>query len=107
MMPNLGEGLRSARKIAGMSLQELADRMQSPVSKQALSKYEQGKMQPDSPALLSLCSALGVRPDYFFRESSQMCSIEFRKQPRLPEMERERIEAKALDMLERYRELVS
>ena len=107
MMPNFGERLRSARKMAGMSLQELSNRMESPVSKQALSKYEQGKMQPDSPALLSLSSALGVRPDYFFREPSQLSAIEFRKHASLPEKERARIEAKALDMLERYRELES
>lgn len=107
MMPNFGERLRSARKMAGMSLQELADRMESPVSKQALSKYEQGKMQPDSPALLSLSSTLGVRPDYFFREPARLNAIEFRKHARLPEKERARIEARALDLLERYRELES
>jgi Zn-dependent peptidase ImmA (M78 family)/transcriptional regulator with XRE-family HTH domain len=93
--------------MAGMSLQELADRMESPVSKQALSKYEQGKMQPDSTSLLSLSTALGVRPDYFFREPAQLSAIEFRKHARLPEKDRARIEAKALDLLERYRELES
>lgn len=107
MMPNFGERLRSARKMAGMSLQELADRMEQPVSKQALSKYEQGKMQPDSSVLISLSSSLGVRPDYFFRESARLSGIEFRKHARLTGKERERIEANALDMLERYRELES
>jgi Zn-dependent peptidase ImmA (M78 family) len=93
--------------MAGLSLQELADNMDKPVSRQAISKYEQGKMQPDSPALLSLSSALGVRPDYFFREPAQLSVIEFRKHAMLPGKERERIEAKAIDMLERYRELES
>jgi Zn-dependent peptidase ImmA (M78 family)/DNA-binding XRE family transcriptional regulator len=107
MMPNFGERLKSARKMAGLSLQELSDRMDKPVSRQALSKYEQGKMQPDSSALLSLSSVLGVRPDYFFREPAHLSAIKFRKHARLPEKERERIEAKSLDMLERYRELES
>jgi len=107
MIPNFGERLRSARKMAGLSLQELSDRMDKPVSRQAISKYEQGKMQPDSNALLSIASVLGVRPDYFFREPAQLSAIEFRKHARLPEKKRERIEAKALDMLERYRELES
>jgi len=93
--------------MAGLSLQELADRMEKPVSRQAICKYEQGKMQPDSSALLSLASVLSVRPDYFFREPAQLSTIEFRKHAHLPEKERERIEAKALDMLERYRELES
>jgi Zn-dependent peptidase ImmA (M78 family)/transcriptional regulator with XRE-family HTH domain len=107
MMPNFGGRLRSARKMAGLSLQELADRMDKPVSRQAISKYEQGKMQPDSNALLSIAVVLGVRPDYFFREPAQLSAIEFRKHARLTEKERARIEAKALDMLERYRELES
>jgi Zn-dependent peptidase ImmA (M78 family)/transcriptional regulator with XRE-family HTH domain len=93
--------------MAGLSLQELSDRMDKPVSRQAISKYEQGKMQPDSNALLSIAVVLGVRPDYFFREPAQLSAIEFRKHAKLPEKERERIEAKALDMLERYRELES
>ena len=70
MQYHFGERLKSARKMAGLSLQELAESMIKPVSRQAINKYEQGRMMPDSEILLSLASALKVRPDYLFREST-------------------------------------
>jgi transcriptional regulator with XRE-family HTH domain len=39
--------LLSARKMAGMSLQKLADALGNVVTKQSLNKYEQGVMKPD------------------------------------------------------------
>lgn len=107
MQHHFGERLKSARKMAGMSLQELADRMEQPVSRQAINKYEQGRMLPESGILLSLASALNVKPDYFFREAVSLQSIEFRKHTALPEKEKERIKAKSSDILERYLELES
>jgi transcriptional regulator with XRE-family HTH domain len=52
--------LVSARKMAGLSLQLLADRLENAVTKQALNKYEQGKMKPDSKGLIALANALNV-----------------------------------------------
>ena len=42
-----GERLRAARAIAGLSLQELADKIGNTVTKQAISKYERGDMKPE------------------------------------------------------------
>jgi len=61
-----GKKLISARKMAGLSLQKLADRIGNRVTKQALSKYEQGKMKPDSEVLILLSKALKVPIDFFF-----------------------------------------
>ncbi|WP_298412052.1 helix-turn-helix transcriptional regulator, partial [Hydrotalea sp.] len=61
-----GNRLVSARKMAGMSLQDLADRLKNVVTKQSLNKYEQGKMKPDSELLIALSNALNVPVDYFF-----------------------------------------
>ncbi len=107
MQYHFGERLKSARKMAGLSLQELAESMIKPVSRQAINKYEQGRMMPDSEILLSLASALKVRPDYLFRESMPLDSIEFRKHTVLPEKEKEKVKAQSSDMLERYIELES
>jgi transcriptional regulator with XRE-family HTH domain len=53
-----GERLRLARKRAGLSLRELADRLGGEVSAQAISKYENGMMFPSSSVLVALGNAL-------------------------------------------------
>jgi len=49
-----GERLKSARKMAGLSMQTLADKMDNVVTKQAISKYEKNRMKPDGRFLLCL-----------------------------------------------------
>lgn len=98
--------LVAARKMAGLSLQELSDKMENMVTKQALNKYEQGKMNPDSNVLIQLAKALGVPVDYFFRTNKvQLHQIEFRKRVKLSKTEEEAIKQKTIDFLERYFEL--
>ena len=41
-----GVRLRAARKMAGMSMEDLASKMSGMVTKQAISKYERGRMMP-------------------------------------------------------------
>ncbi|NPV30275.1 MAG: helix-turn-helix transcriptional regulator, partial [Firmicutes bacterium] len=55
----VGERLRLARRAAGLSLRELANRVG--VSPQAISKYERGLDIPSSGVLLRLAEALGVK----------------------------------------------
>ena len=50
--------LQSARKMAGLSLQGLADKLDNLVTKQSLNKYEQGVMKPDSEVLIALANSL-------------------------------------------------
>jgi Zn-dependent peptidase ImmA (M78 family)/DNA-binding XRE family transcriptional regulator len=105
-MKNFSERLKSARVMKGYSLQDLTDSLDNAVSKQALNKYEQGLMKPESSILLMICNALEVRPDYFSRETSiNLENVEFRKLKKLSSKESARIKEKTIDILERYFEL--
>lgn len=76
------------------------------ITKQAVSKYEQGKMLPDSPVLIKLAKILGFRPDYFFREYLiSLERVDFRKRASLSGKQLEGVKTEFLDKLERYLEL--
>lgn len=105
-MDQFAERLKSARVMAGLSLQDLADKLQNRVSRQALHKYEKGEFMPDSEVLGLLCDALGVRPDYFYRRNEvKMGEISFRKRQNFPVKDRKGLEERAKDVLARYLEL--
>jgi len=98
--------VKSARKMAGFSQQNLADKLNNIISKQAISKYEKGEMLPDSQVLLNLADVLNVKPDYFFRKPVvNLSEIEFRKKSKLSIKEENSIKEKTIDFLERYLEL--
>src|SRR5690606_41234472 len=79
-MKYLAERLKSARLMNGLSLQGLADSIGNRVTKQALSKYEQGQVIPDSEMIGILAEALNVRPDYFHTWTAiEFGDIDFRK----------------------------
>jgi len=100
------ERLKSARMMNGLSLQELSDKLENRVSRQAIHKYENGQVIPDSEMLNFLCEALGVRPDYFTREYLvELGSISFRKIQKLPIKEQSSIIERTREVLERYIEL--
>ncbi len=100
------ERFKSARMMNGFSLQDLSDRLERKISKQALHKYEKGEVVPDSEMLNYLCEIFGVRPDYFTRETLvELGSINFRKIEKLPSKEQSRIIERTREVLERYLEL--
>jgi Zn-dependent peptidase ImmA (M78 family) len=101
-----GLRLKLARKMAGMSLQELSDALEHKVSKQALSKYEMGLMSPTSEVLSALSKALKVKPEYFLKKKSEeLGQISFRKKASLSKKDEEAIIEKARDYVERHIEL--
>jgi transcriptional regulator with XRE-family HTH domain len=106
-----GNRLVSARKMAGMSLQELADRLKNVVTKQSLNKYEQGKMKPDSELLIALSNILNVPVDYFFSSPGiqvNLTNISYRKYvSKISKSEQVSVEEKAKEAFERYLELES
>jgi Zn-dependent peptidase ImmA (M78 family)/DNA-binding XRE family transcriptional regulator len=105
-MTQFAERLKSARVMAGLSLQDLAERLQNRVTRQALHKYEKGEFMPDGEMLGLLCEALGVRPDYFFRKAEvNLENVEFRKHQKFPVKEKKSIIEKTRDFLSRYIEL--
>ncbi len=95
--------LKSARLMAGYSLQSLADEMENCITKQAIHKYENGLMLPNSDILLKLASILCIKVDYFFKEKKIVLQgVEFRKQNRLSKKALNSIREKTIDYLERY-----
>lgn len=109
-MENLfGNRLVSARKMAGMSLQDLSDKMKNVVTKQSLNKYEQGKMKPDSELSILLSNVLDVPVDYFYSSPGlevKLDNISYRKFiSKISKNEQIAIEEKAKEAFERYLEL--
>jgi len=106
MINEFGVRLHSARKMAGMSMDALALKAGAVVSKQAISKYEKGLINPGSDVLLALASVLNVKADYFFRSSKvSITGLEFRKKSRLSKKVEEQIKYQAIDFLQKYLEL--
>jgi transcriptional regulator with XRE-family HTH domain len=106
MISEFGIHLHSARKMAGMSMDALALKAGAVVSKQAISKYEKGLINPGSEVLLALAGALNVKADYFFRSSKVfIAGLEFRKKSRLSKKAEEQIKYQAIDFLQKYLEL--
>ena len=76
----IGKRLRLARGSAGMSLRELAARMDNVVSAQAIGKYERDEMMPGSKALIAMSKALDVPVSYLVGPSKvKLEGIEFRE----------------------------
>ena len=100
--------LKAARKINKLSLQGLADKLKGLVSKQALHKYEQEKMLPDSSVLIALAKALDLDLDYFSRSLMvELPEVDFRKRAKLRKKEIDRIKEISRDQLERYLQIES
>ncbi len=104
-----GNKLVSARKMAGMSLQDLENKLEKFVSRQALHKYEQGKMKPDSQVLIALSNVLNVPVDYFYSIPSvhvELKNISYRKySSKISKTEQLSVEEKVKENCERYLEL--
>jgi transcriptional regulator with XRE-family HTH domain len=106
-----GKRLTAARKMTGLSLQGLADKLGNAVTKQALSKYEQGKMKPNSELVIQLAGALNVTADYFFISPTvtiELTEMDFRKHSsKISKSNEASIQEKVKEKLQRYFELES
>lgn len=58
---DIGKRIAAARTAAGMTQQELADKLY--VSRDLVSKWEQAKRRPDYGTAVKIADALGVKPD--------------------------------------------
>jgi Zn-dependent peptidase ImmA (M78 family)/DNA-binding XRE family transcriptional regulator len=98
--------LKSARVLASLSQDQLVEKMENVVSKNAISKYEKGEMMADSTVLLALSKALNVKPDYFFRPFTvEIEKVEFRKKQKLSVKAVNAIKQTVTDFVERYIEV--
>lgn len=103
-----GTRLKLARKMAGLSLQDLADALENKVTKQALSKYEQGSMNPSNEVLIAIANHFKLKPDYFLKKkSAELGDVKFRKRARLSKRDEEAIVEKVRDYTERFIEIES
>src|SRR5260221_1652219 len=92
----IGQRLLLARRAAGLSLRELADRIDNQVSAQAIAKYEHNEMMPNSTVLMAMADALGVAEEFLLSPAEiALEEAEFRKEV-TGEKEEAALEAKIL-----------
>lgn len=98
-----GQRLRLARKKAGLSMRDLAGRLSPPLSAQAISKYEGGRMMPSSAVLVNLGKTLDVSLDFLMGgQIEALEGVDFRKHSSTSAKDRARAEAIVTEMLEDY-----
>jgi len=103
---SIGERIKSARIMAGISQRDLADAAE--ISAMAISKYERDLDIPGSGVLLRLAGALGVKIEYFFRPTTVTLSVPtYRKRASLPAPQEASILERIQDWLERYLDVES
>lgn len=104
----IGNRIKSARIMAGLSLRELSAKLEGIVSHTAIKKYEDGQLMPDGKTLLAFAKVLNVKTDYFLRpQNIEISQLEFRKRSRLPQKKLKIIRESIIDNIERYLELES
>ncbi len=101
-----GERLKRARIKAGLSMQDLVNKADNIVSKQAVSQYEKNQKNPSSMVLIALANALDLNVEYFFRTVEvQIGQVDFRKHSSFGKKKQEIIKEKVREYLERYIQL--
>jgi Zn-dependent peptidase ImmA (M78 family)/DNA-binding XRE family transcriptional regulator len=105
MKEQFARKLFTARKIAGLSTPELAEKVN--LSKQSISKYETGLMLPSSATVEALAEVLNVSIDYFFTNEpneSILKHLKFREEFKHDQDEIEKIKRQTISILEKYLE---
>ena len=98
--------LKQARTMKGFSLRELAEATGDAVSYNAISRYENGVMMPESGNLTVLARTLGQPTDFFFRPLGGIVqSLAFRKLARLKGKAEDTVRAQIQDAAERLLEV--
>lgn len=90
----LAERLRQFRLARALSLEDLSSATGGLVTRQAISKYETGQMQPSARVLAALARALDIQTSSLLR--APCCTVDFiayRKTTGLGKRDRERIQA--------------
>ena len=99
----IGKRLKGARAASGLSLRALSDAIDNKVSAQAIGKYERDEDMPRSGVLIALSRFLGVSVDFLLSDDDlELDGIEFRKAASSSAKEVATIEAKTLNMVEKY-----
>lgn len=97
---------KTARKIAGLSMEELVEKADYIVTRQAVSKYERGDMRPSPHVLKKLAQAMNVKTDFFSKGwNMELEHLQFRQKSKLPRKEEEALKFKTIDYLGYSQEL--
>jgi len=100
-----GDRFKSARLLMGLSLQDVADNLSRPVTRQAIYRYEKGEVIPDSEMLAELCKLFNVKTDFFFRKVGvEIGEVEYRRL-NMSSKEEIKIKEQTKDYLSRYLEI--
>ena len=100
----IGNRIKKARNAMGLNQRKLAE--MANISAMAISKYERDESVPSSSVLMSLAEALGVRVEYFFRQTEvKLTDVEYREHEKLPEKEELKVFADVEEQIERWIEL--
>ena len=75
-----GEKLQSLRQRAGMSQDQLAERLE--VSRQAVSRWERDETMPETDKVVALADIFDVTTDYLLRPQPESSETETEKPPR-------------------------
>lgn len=109
MKPSLfASRLIAAREMACLTMQELADK--SNLSKQAISKFENGQLNPSEEAIFKLAKALNLNPDFFYKEDYidlelKLASVSLREKKKVVSEEFEIIKRDTIEYVFRLIEL--
>ena len=99
----IGQRLRLARTASGLTLRDLAVKMDRRVTAQAISLYERNASMPSSGVLLALAEALDVPVAYLAgRRQIDLKFVRFRTKGPTNKRLRAQLEAQVIHMLERY-----
>ena len=99
----IGSRLKLARSAAGLSLRAVEGRIGGRVTAQAIGKYERNESMPGSGVLIALAKALGVSVEYLTSEQDlTLEAVEFRKKSIARKREEIIVQARVIDLLERY-----
>ncbi len=101
----LGERIKRARKIRGLSQRALAKKVG--LSANAISKYERGLMAPGSQIIIKISQACGLAPDFFLRPPRELklSPVEYRAHKSLPKKQKAALFEKVRSWLENYLEI--
>jgi Zn-dependent peptidase ImmA (M78 family)/DNA-binding XRE family transcriptional regulator len=99
----IADRVRLARRKAGLSLRDLAAKMNDKVTAQAIGKYERGEDTPSSGVLIALSKALDVSLNYLLDvHGVELSGVEFRTKANTTAKDRAHVETEVLEWIERY-----
>lgn len=95
--------LKNIRRMRGLTLDEVSQRLNGMVTKQAISKYERGLMNPSPMVLDALCKLYHSSPDFLLgRKPIVISSLSFRSREPIPQKVKQRIVSEVQIWIEHY-----